>query len=239
MPHSRPSRPGLQHERRSAPCATADAHSGPSARQSPEPSSEESPPSPLVSLSDVTRHSPRQNASQQAKALRRWAILSVLSCDCRLLRANGDGRRRFTRICDCYVKSREGECVLHKTKKTLREERAGRRAPSGERRTDEMRRRSATRFGGKVAEGDRVATRERPRSAHAPRRTRGARSRLRGDEAPHVGKRQDAQQLIVAQGEKHLFMLKPGPRDSMMMTCARLQPPEAPNLLRGFVRNRP
>ena len=56
---------------------------------------------------------------------------------------------------------------------------------------------------------------------------------------PHVGKRQDAQQLIVAQGEKHLFMLKPGPRDSMMMTCARLQPPEAPNLLRGFVRNRP
>ena len=123
---------GIQHERRSDPCATADAHSGPSSRQSPEPSSEESPPSPLVSLYDVTSHSPRLNASQQAKALRRWAILSVLSCDCRLLRAKGDGRRRFARVCGCHAKSREGECVLRKTKKTLREERAGR--PSADRR---------------------------------------------------------------------------------------------------------
>ena len=81
-------------------------------------------------------------------------------------------------------------CARQK-KRCVRSGRGG-RASSGERRAGEMRRRSATRFGGKVAEGDRVATRERPRSPRAPRRTRGARSRLRGDEAPHGDSRMRA-----------------------------------------------
>lgn len=148
-------------------CAAVDRILARRPDRSRKPSSEESPPSPHVSLSDVTRHSPRRDASQQAKAPRRWAILSVLSRDCRLLRAKGDGRRRFARICDCHAKSREGECVLRKTEKTLREERAGR--PSVERRET----------GGRG-------------SPRAPRRTRGARSRLRGDEAPHGDSRMRA-----------------------------------------------
>ena len=86
-------------------------------------------------------------------------------------------------------------------KRTLREERAGQ--PSAERSETGGRnapqKRNALRLsgihdkiGGKVAEGDRAATRERPRSAHAPRRTRGARSRFRGDEAPHGDSRMRA-----------------------------------------------
>ena len=59
----------------------------------------------------------------------------------------------------------------HRTGRCVRSGRDG-RAPSGERRADAMRRRSATRFGGKVAEGNRVATRKRPRSPHAPQMTR-------------------------------------------------------------------
>ena len=54
-----------------------------------EPSYAESLPSPHVSLSGVTSHSPRRDASQQAKAPRRWAIRSVLSRDSRRLRATG------------------------------------------------------------------------------------------------------------------------------------------------------
>ena len=128
--------------------------------------------SPHVSQSSVTRHSPRQNALPQAQAPRRQAIPALLPCDCRPLRATGGLCRRFASICDRQKTRRspaigEGSCV-----------RSGRdgRAPSGERRADEVRRRSATRFEGKVAEGDREKTRQRPRAAHAPRRARGARS---------------------------------------------------------------
>ena len=53
---------------------------------SPKPSLRESQPSPHFSLRNVTRHSPLRNASQQAKLPRRWAIPSLLLCDCRLLR---------------------------------------------------------------------------------------------------------------------------------------------------------
>ena len=88
-------------------CAAVDRILARRPDRSRKPSSEESPPSPHVSLSDVTRHSPRRDASQQAKAPRRWAILSVLSRDCRLLRATGDSRRRFAILSELCVSARE------------------------------------------------------------------------------------------------------------------------------------
>ena len=59
-----------------APTAGADS--------SPDPSLRESQPSPHRSQQDVTSHSPRQDASHQAKPPRRRTIPPLLSCDCRL-----------------------------------------------------------------------------------------------------------------------------------------------------------
>ena len=108
--------------------------------RSRDPSLRESHLSPHVSQSNVTSHSPRQNALPQARTPRRQAIPALLSRDCRLLRATGGLRRRFARIC---VRQTETEGGGHNhfqgrgigragQNKTLREERAGR--PSAERR---------------------------------------------------------------------------------------------------------
>ena len=160
--------------RPSAFCATVGRIPARRPNSSREPSYAESSPSPHVSLSSVTSHSPRRDAPQQAKAPRRWAIRSVLSRDCRLLRANGGIRRRFAGICAFQKESRGVESWFQGRgigrtgqNRTLREERAGR--PSAERRET----------GGRG-------------SPHAPRRTRGARSRLCGDEAPHGDSRMRA-----------------------------------------------
>ena len=172
--------------------------------RSRDPSLRESHLSPHVSQSNVTSHSPRQNALPQARTPRRQAIPALLSRDCRLLRATGGLRRRFARICVRQTETEggghnhfqgRGQTAQNRTGRCVRSGRVG-RAPSGERRADEMRRRSATRFGGKVAEGDRVATRERPRSAHAPRRTRGA-DRL-PDAASWAGLRPAADLAVAA-----------------------------------------
>ena len=67
---------------------------------SPDPSFRESQPSPHRSQQDVTSHSPRQDASHQAKPPRRRAIPPLLSCDCRLQPSpqNACQKRYFARM---------------------------------------------------------------------------------------------------------------------------------------------
>ena len=67
---------------------------------SPDPSLRESQPSPHRSQQDVTSHSPRQDASHQAKQPRRRAIPPLLSCDCRLQPSplNACQKRYFARM---------------------------------------------------------------------------------------------------------------------------------------------
>ena len=67
---------------------------------SPEPSLRESQPSPRRSQQDVASHSPRQDASHQAKPPRRRAIPPLLSCDCRLQPSPQDAcqKRYFARM---------------------------------------------------------------------------------------------------------------------------------------------
>lgn len=86
---------GLQHERRSTPCATVVRILARRPDSSPDPSLRESHLSPHVSQSNVASHSPRQNALPQAQTPRRQAIPSLLPRDCRLRRATGGLRRRF------------------------------------------------------------------------------------------------------------------------------------------------
>ena len=67
---------------------------------SPDPSLRESQPSPPRSQQGVTSHSPRQDASHQAKPPRRRAIPPLLSCDCRLQPSPQDAcqKRYFARM---------------------------------------------------------------------------------------------------------------------------------------------
>ena len=67
---------------------------------SPGPSFRESQPSPHRSQQDVTSHSPRQDASHQAKPPRRRAIPPLLSCACRLQPSpqNACQKRYFARM---------------------------------------------------------------------------------------------------------------------------------------------
>ena len=67
---------------------------------SPDPSLRESQPSPHRSQQDVTSHSPRHDASHQAKPPRRRAVPPLLSCDCRLQPSPQDAcqKRYFARM---------------------------------------------------------------------------------------------------------------------------------------------
>ena len=103
---------------------------GPSARQIARPVAPGIAPVATRSLSNVTRHSPRQSACPQARTPRRQAIPALLSRDCRLLRATGGVRRRFARVCVLLQKEscggnhgfmNEGQAAQNRT---LREERA-------------------------------------------------------------------------------------------------------------------
>ena len=67
---------------------------------SPDQSLRESQPSPHRSQQDVTSHSPRHDASHQAKPPRRRAVPPLLSCDCRLQPSPQDAcqKRYFARM---------------------------------------------------------------------------------------------------------------------------------------------
>ena len=79
-------------------CATVGRNLARRPDSSRDPSRWESHLSPHVSQSNVTSHSPRQNARPQARTRRRQAIPALLSRDCRLLRATGGLRRRSNKI---------------------------------------------------------------------------------------------------------------------------------------------
>ena len=70
------------------------------ADSTPDPSLRESQPSPHRSQQDVTSHSPRHDASHQAKPPRRRAVPPLLSCDCRLQPSPQDAcqKRYFARM---------------------------------------------------------------------------------------------------------------------------------------------
>ena len=141
--------------------------------------------SPHVSQSDVTSHSPRQNAFPQARTPRRQAIPSLLSCDCRLLRATGGLRRRSARIC---VHQEAGEDTImaswmrdrpRRTERCVRSGRVG-RAPSGERRADAVRRTRRERRAGRGADSAATKPRTGIRGCGRRERTPGKRERGRG-----------------------------------------------------------
>ena len=90
-------------------CATVVRISARRPDRSPEPSLRESHLSPHVSQSDVTSHSPRQDALPQARKPRRQAIPSLLPCDCRLRRSTGGLRRRFARHLRLQTRPLQGE----------------------------------------------------------------------------------------------------------------------------------
>ena len=93
------------------------SHVGPSPRQLARPVAPGVAPVAHVSQSNVTRHSPRQNALPQARTPRRQAIPALLSRDCRLLRAKGGLRRLSNKI----AFAEHGDGGVAETRRSLRD----------------------------------------------------------------------------------------------------------------------
>ena len=175
--------------------------------RSRDPSLRESHLSPHVSQSNVTSHSPRQNALPQARTPRRQAIPALLSRDCRLLRATGGLRRRFARICVRQTETEggghnhfqgRGQTAQNRTGRCVRSGRVG-RAPSGERRADAVRRTRREGRAGRTAcrtrrAGQGCGLRLTSRSPHGRQDAQVARPEAGAPlprSAPLVGQRQD------------------------------------------------